>query len=735
MGEPNTIAVTGDPQPAGPPLAPAPAASGADAVYGETFFTGAGGSVRQRQALTHDLDVDVCVIGAGLAGLTVAHEVARRGWSVAVLENRRLAWNASSRNTGFVLPGFAQEIETLVERVGPDPARELWALSQEGVDHVRQSVKNGRMRDVVQSDGFLQVSKTDRAREMSDRAELLRGFGADIELWPANLVRSKLKSPYYFQAIHFPTAFNIDPFNYALGLAQLAEDAGARIFEGTAATSIDPAGVRKRVMTAQGRVRAAHIVLAGNVHLGPIMPDIVRTLIPINTFVVVTKPLGESLATAIEYPGAVSDSDFADHHYRIVGGDRLMFGGRMATRDANPRRYGRKLRADLRRRFPQLGPADIDHAWSGTIGVTVHRMPQIGEVTPGVWLASGFGGHGINTSAMAARLIAGAIIEGDDRVRLFEPFELVWAGGRLGRFVAKRYYSAYRRYEAWASRRSRKKELWWIANEPRLKKEAEEAAERARIRAEQAEIAERERIEREKVEAELAEQRRIERARIAAEKAEAKRIRAEEKAAAKAEAARLKEEQRAARRAENERIAAEKAEAKRIEVERRAAEKAEAARLAAERAQADRVEAERLAAERAEAQRIEAERVAAERSEAKRIEADRLASEREEAARIETERLAEERAQVERTEAERVVAVRGEPDRVEAERQSAERSEGESLEAAHRRAELVAEHAARLVAEQNEAAKAEVPNPNQAANVVQPSEESKPRRRGFWRRG
>lgn len=619
MLEPNTTPEAGEPQPeAAPPPPPAPAT---DPVYGQTWFTATGHAASPRAPLTHDVDVDVCVIGGGLAGLTLAREVARRGWSVAVLEARRVAWNASSRNTGFVFPGFAQDTAALVERVGADRVRELWMLSQDGVDYVRNAIKDGRMRDVMQSEGWLHVSKTDRKAEIADEAETLRGFGADIEVWPANLVRAKVKSPYYFQAIHFPTAFNIHAYNYALALARMAEDAGARIFEQTAAVSIDPAGVRKRIITAQGRVRAAHIVFAGNVHLGKIMPAASGTLIPVHTFVTVTKPLGEALASAIEYQGSVSDTDFADHHYRIVGGDRLMFAGRMATRDASTARYGRRLRADLGRRFPQLGAVEIDHAWSGAIGLTVHRMPQIGEITPGVWLASGFGGHGLNTSAMAASLIAGAIVEGDDRFRLFEPFELVWAGGRVGRFLAKRLYAVHRRYEGWQSRRARRKEIWWIANEPRLKKEAEEAAERARIRAEQAEIAEKERIERQKIEAEQAEMRRIERERIAAEKAEAKRIRAEEKAAAKAEAARLKEEQRAAARAEKERVAAEQAEAKRIEAERIAAEKVEAERLAAERAATERTEAERLAAAKAEADRIEAERLAAEKADAERLEA------------------------------------------------------------------------------------------------------------------
>ena len=609
MDQPNTSPAQDESQQdVAPPAAAADVA--VDPAYGESWFTATGDTPQPRLPLTHDLDVDVCIIGGGLAGLTTALEMARHGWSVAVLEARRICWNASSRNIGCVRPGYAQTLQNIISRVGPDDARELWLLSQAGVDAVRRSIGESKKEGLLQSEGWLQVCKRDRARDIADEADLLRSYGADIEMWPKDLVRTKVKSPYYFQAIHFPNAFSIHTLDYALDLARRAEAAGARIFEETAALSIDPAGVRKRITTAHGRVRAAHIVLAGNVHLQPIVQKVAHTLIPLQTFAMVTKPLGEALAAAIDYPGAVSDSAFADHQYRIVGGDRLLFAGRVATPQANPRRHGARLRADLRARFPQLGAIDIEHAWGGTIGITVHMMPQIGEVAPGVWLASGFGGQGLNTSAMAASLISGAIMDGDDRYRLFEPFELIWSGGRLGGTVARKFHAAYRRFEEWESRRSRKHELWWIANEPRLKKEAEEAAERARIRAEEAAIAEAERIRRRKIEAEQAEIRRVERERIAAEKAEARRIRAEQKATTKAEAARLKEEQRAAVRAEKERVAAEEAEAARVVEEKRAAERAEAERAAAERPRSESPAPEQTDAERLEVAYRNAERVA-----------------------------------------------------------------------------------------------------------------------------
>lgn len=455
----------------------------ATAIYGSSFFAATAELPPPRAPLVHDLDVDVCVIGAGLAGLTTAREVARRGWSVAVLEGQRIAWNASGRNTGFVLPGFGQDPASIVERVGMKRARALWALSQVGVDYVRATINEPGMAGIEPSDGWLFVSKTGDAGEIAAEGDLLRELGADIEIWPTDLLRSKLKTPRYFDAIYFPTAFNIHPLNYALGLARLAEQAGARIFEETPALSIDPAGVRKRVVTANGRVRAAHIVLAGNVHLGRLMPEIARTLLPIRTYVMATQPLGDKLAEAFDYGGSVTDTDWADNHYRIVR-DRLIWSGRMTTWQADPWRFARRLRRDIRRVYPQLGDVEIEHAWTGTLGNAVHRMPQIGEVSHGVWIVSGFGGHGINTTAMGGNLVARAIVEGDTGWRLFLPFELIWAGGILGRAVAQSNYWIRRRQEKLlgflARRRELKERRAAEAEVRRLAEEAQQEAERLR---------------------------------------------------------------------------------------------------------------------------------------------------------------------------------------------------------------------------------------------------------------
>ena len=67
-------------------------------------------------------------------------------------------------------------------------------------------------------------------------------------------------------------------------------------------------------------------------------------------------------------------------------------------------------------------------------------MPQIGEIERGVWLASGFGGHGLNTTAMGGELVARGIVDADQTWRMFAPYELVWAGGMLASVLAQGIY-------------------------------------------------------------------------------------------------------------------------------------------------------------------------------------------------------------------------------------------------------------------------------------------------------
>src|SRR3954463_10991471 len=389
----------------------------------------------QRSRLSFELDVDIAVVGAGLAGLTVALEAARLGASVAVLEGRHVGWNASGHHLGTVMPGFGVPVSELIERIGMEDARELWALSKEGADHVRATAT--AMPGIAVSEGALEVSNVDAGDTLISRLQMLgEDFGTEVEGWQVDRVRDQIKTGHYFHGIYYPRAFQIDGRKYIHGLAALARRAGARIFEDTPGVSIDPSGIRKRIVTPSARLRASHIVLAGNVHLGAPLRRLSETLLPVWRYAAVTEPLGERLGEVIAFKGSVADSDGIDH-FRIVDGDRLMWASPETTWEARPKRFGPAIQRRIATIFPGLGKVPIADVFGGAVGVTVHGMPQIGQLRKGLWVPSGFGRHGLNTSAMAGQVIARSILWGDERWKLFSPFELVWAGGTTGRVAGQ----------------------------------------------------------------------------------------------------------------------------------------------------------------------------------------------------------------------------------------------------------------------------------------------------------
>jgi glycine/D-amino acid oxidase-like deaminating enzyme len=390
---------------------------------------------RERARLSFDLDVDIAIVGAGLAGLTVALEAARLGASVAVLEGRHVGWNASGHQLGTVMPGYGLPIGDLIARIGFEDTRELWALSREGAEFVRATASEDQIPGIALSEGALEVSNVEGGDQLISRLQMLgEDFETEVEGWQVDRVRAELKTDHYFHGVYYPRAFQVDGRKYVHGLAALARRAGARIFEDTPVVSIDSSGIRKRIVTPSARLRASHIVLAGNVHLGATLPRLSETLLPVWRYGAVTAPLGGRLAEAMTFQGSVADSDGIDH-FRIVDGDRLMWASPETTWPARPERFAPAIARRIRTVFPKLEQVEIAETWGGAVGQTVHGMPQIGQLRRGLWVASGFGRQGLNTSAMAGQLIARSILWGDERWRLFSPFELVWAGGPTGRIA------------------------------------------------------------------------------------------------------------------------------------------------------------------------------------------------------------------------------------------------------------------------------------------------------------
>ncbi len=399
---------------------------------------------RQWPSLAGDIDCDVAVIGGGLVGLTTALELARSGKNVVLLEARRIGWGASGRNGGFVSSGYAESLENLQDKVGLEHTRELFRLSQDGVDYVRRTILDNNARFLIGGHGWMKVQRYDDADALKRRRDRMGAlFGVNLSLLETEELREFLRTDRYFCALRDDTPFHIHPLDYAALLAIQADGAGARLFEGVVAETLQPSQNGWTVHTDKGRVQCGAAVLATSAYPSGqgLNKGVDYAVLPVATYVITSQVMPASLDGAIKFSGCIADTRRAGDYYRRVdGGKRLLWGGRITTRRSEPRQLADLLKRDILRIYPQLGSFDVEFSWSGLMGYAVHKMPIVRPVEDGLWVATALGGHGLNTSAVIGKIVAAAIAGGDERWRLFEPFGARWGGGWLGRLATQLEY-------------------------------------------------------------------------------------------------------------------------------------------------------------------------------------------------------------------------------------------------------------------------------------------------------
>jgi gamma-glutamylputrescine oxidase len=426
-------------------------------AYLDTYYSRTVSTSETYPAATGRINADVCIVGGGLAGLTAALKLARSGRKVVLLEAQRVAWGASGRNGGFVSAGYATGLGSIERRVGKDQARELFRLSMEGVEIVRRTIAELGIEDAKLIPGIAKALRYDSRGALQAACESQRReFGLNLRHLGREEVRSLFVSPKYHEAILDEGAFHFHPLNYGRALAREAARLGAAVHENSAVTSVDQGGARRIVRTKSAEISAEHVVFTTGGYTGAVSPALKRAFLPIATYVMLTEHAPERVQSAIRTRAAILDDRRAGDYYRLVDdGSRILWGGRITTRTTDPRDIAALLRREMVTTYPQLADLKVEIAWSGLMSYARHLMPQIGQLEPGVWYCTAFGGHGMNTTAIGGTVIAEGITGESDRYRLFAPFGLAWNGGILGRAAVQLTYWGYRATDAAKEFRSR----------------------------------------------------------------------------------------------------------------------------------------------------------------------------------------------------------------------------------------------------------------------------------------
>lgn len=394
----------------------------------------------------------VAIVGGGYAGINLALGLAERGQKdVVLLERETIGHGASGRNGGFVFAGYSLGEQALLDQLGAERARALYARTVDAVNLIRSRVVRYAIDCDATDAGVIWANWFRDPEVLRERQQLLaERYGVPWEWWPRERVREAIVSDRYSDALFERNALHLHPLNYINGLALAAREQGVAVHEHSRARRLRRVGDAWHVQTDAGEVRAQAVVLSCGGYLAHLDRTVDRAVLPIATYVMVTEPLGDRLHECLRTQAAIYDTRFAFDYYRALPDTRLLWGGRISVRDRSPQAVQKLLMRDLLRVFPQWKGVRIDCAWSGLMSYARHQMPQVGTRGDGLWWMQAFGGHGSAPTAAAGELLAEAIANGSENWRDFSRYGLVGSFRPFGFLGAQASY-------------------WWMQGKDRLK--------------------------------------------------------------------------------------------------------------------------------------------------------------------------------------------------------------------------------------------------------------------------
>jgi glycine/D-amino acid oxidase-like deaminating enzyme len=350
------------------------------------------------------VDVEVVIVGAGFTGLSAALHLAKFGISVAVVEAQEVGFGGSGRNVGLANAGVWLEPDQLDKTIGAEAGSVMYKALAAAPDFVYgliqeydiqcEPVRNGTLHAGVGKTGLAQLQR---------RYEQMKKRGAPVQLLDAAEAQARIGSSKFNSALFDPRAGTIQPLAYARGLAHAALKEGAKLFDQSPVSKIEPAENGWVLHTEKGQVHAEKVILATNAYSEFGVKEQARKFVPIFYSQLATKPLSDTqLASVLPNKEGVWDTCTVMSSFRLDKQGRLVFGG-MGGEGSVLSNWATQRVTEL---FPVLSKVEWDYCWTGKIAYSEDHLPHCQQLQKGLFSVAGYSGRGIGPGTVVGAELA-----------------------------------------------------------------------------------------------------------------------------------------------------------------------------------------------------------------------------------------------------------------------------------------------------------------------------------------
>ncbi len=378
---------------------------------GLTYWTAANRHPPRYAPLRGNVNCDVAIIGAGITGALVSHQLVKAGLQVVVVDKRGVARGSTSASTALLLYETDTSLADLTRRHGWQAAARAYRLGCRAIREIGRIVRHVRIDCGFQRRHSLYLASNRRGlAQIKVEARLRRRAGLPVTLLTARQLRRRF-GLHFPGAIYAPGAAQIDAVRMTQALfAHDARRKKLRVFEHTRIVRARETAGGVELQTRNRRtIRAKYVIVATGYEAAPFLStDLVKLH---SSYVIASEPM--SAGEVWPHRCLIWETARPYFYLRTTLDNRILMGGEdepfadPARRDAKLAAKAKVLAARFRRLFPDA-VFRTAFAWTGTFAESADGLPYIGAKSAGSRLlyALGYGGNGITFSQVAATILA-----------------------------------------------------------------------------------------------------------------------------------------------------------------------------------------------------------------------------------------------------------------------------------------------------------------------------------------